>query len=846
MINKFINKISGLFTYKNRNIIIGILVSLLSMDLLAVSFKGRIYSRTKNSGEAGVTVFIFETKKGFTTDADGYFEADVPNFGEYTFRILRATGMQELKKTVSAEGEVLTLYTDKVQAPKGAIQVEGQKEKTILSRYKVRYDEIKRMPGTLGEALNAIQTLPGIFAPPFFGGGQPGGIVIRGNNPNANTILYDDLPIAYAYHFDAINSVIHNDLIKTIDVYTGAYPANYANATGGVIEIESTDTVKKATASSNISLLLGQAMYQTPLFNGKGYMAAGGKVGYLDKTIGATGLIPDGIRLPQYTSSNVKFVYNFTPQHTLSFTSLTANDSFVLNASSKANNDPTLDPLQAIAGASVAAGQGYRTMGLRYIWTPGSKFNNRITLISYDPFNKTFVKFGSIQADFIARAPYTGVRQDLNWDFAEYLKIDFGTEIRAFSYNVNGYTVAQKDPNNLSPNPYDTDNPAFEKREISQKSKFGYGNVYSTFHFKLGNFKFEPGARYDYIDYSKQGVFGPRGLISYKFDNIGKGMTVFYGAGDYFRFPFFSQVISEESGNPNIKFEKARKYGGGVEQQITDEYSVKGEIFKQEFSNIIVDDTYISEPYAVNPDKSQLLNKPIVTNKALNYSNKGTGWSHGFELYLKKSNKPGSKDWFGWISYTWSQSYRNTNTFVPIGNDNDQRLTADQQRARAQFNNSKELIYEFDVTHLLSVVYGWRISESYQVGGRWFYRTSFPYTPIIGDDGGRYTNPNNGITIFNPQYSTNPYSGDYQNSRREIPYHRLDVRVDKFLNYEWGYMNIYFEALNLYSRENQLTRNFDSTKPYSSTNPTGTGDFYLLRQGGVKFPFFNIGLEVRF
>ena len=817
-----------------------------TLDLFAVSFKGRIFSRTKNKGEAAVTVFIFETKKGYTTDEEGFFEAEVPTFGEYTFRILRATGMQEIKKTVSADGESLTLFTDKVQAPKGAIQVDGQKEKTILSRYKVRYDEIKRMPGTLGEALNAIQTLPGIFAPPFFGGGQPGGIVIRGNNPNTNTILYDDLPILYAYHFDAINSVIHNDLIKTIDVYTGAYPANYANATGGVIEIESTDSVKKATGSSSISLLLGQAMYQTPLFNGKGYMAAGGKVGYLDKTIGATGLIPDGIRLPQYNSSNVKFVYNFTPQHAISFTSLTANDNFVLNASTKKGNDPTKEPLEAIAGASVSAGQGFRTMGLRYIWTPGSKFNNRITLINYDPFNKTNVKFGSIEADFVARAPYTGVRQDLNWDATEFLKIDFGTEVRAFSYNVSGYSVALKDPNNLSPNPYNTVNPDFEKREITQRTQFGYGNAYSSWHFKFGNFKIEPGARYDYIGSSKQGVFGPRGLVSYRFDNIGKGMTLFSGAGDYFRFPFFSQQPSQESGNPDIKFEKATKYGAGIDQQITEEYSIKGEVFKQEFTNLIVSDPYITEPYGSNPDKTQLLSKPIVTNRALNYSNKGDGWSHGYELYIKKSNRPGSRDWFGWISYTWSQSYRNNNIFVPLGDDSSKLITATEARVRSQYNNSKELIYEFDTTQLLSMVYGWRINEEYQIGGRWFYRSAFPYTPVIGDDGGQFTNTANGITIFNPKYSDNPYSGDYQNSRRAKPYHRLDFRFDKFLNYEWGYMNLYFEVLNLYMRENILTENFDSTRPYSGTNPNPQGDFYLLRNGGTKAPFFNIGLEVRF
>lgn len=818
-------------------------------DLFAIAVRGRIYSRVKRQGEAGVKVLVFEEKKMVTTDEEGYFDVEVSEAKEYTFRILRVTGMQELKKKVSMDGELITLYTDKVDAPKGAIQVDGQKDKTVLSRYKVRYDEIKRMPGTLGESLNAIQTLPGIFSPPFFGGGSgaPGAIVIRGGNPAWNTILYDDLPILYAYHFDSINSVIHNDLIKTIDIYTGAYPANYANATGGVIEIESTESVKKPSGQFAMSLLMSQAMYQTPLFDGKGYFAAGGKVGYLDKTIGATSLIPDGIRLPQYQSSNVKFVYNFTPAHQISFTSITAMDNFVLNASSKPQNDPTKDPFAAVAGANVAVGQGFRTMGLRYIWTPGTKFNNRLTLINFDPFAKTNVKFGSIAADFVARAPYTGLRQDAVWDALDFLKVDFGTEFRVLSYNVTGFGVQLRDPNNQSPNPYKTIDPDFERRDVTQKTTTQYGNAYTTLHFFYGNFKFEPGVRWDYIAYSGQGVLGPRAMTSYKLDSFLKGTTFFAGGGDYYRYPFFDGAISRESGNPNIKFEKAFKYGGGIDQQITEDWSIKGEIFKNEFSNLIVQDRYVSEFVGLNPDKSQLLTQPVVFNRPLNYSNSGTGYSRGYEVFIKKSNRPNSKDWFGWVSYTWSQTFRNTNTYSPFTEEDKRlRLSSEEQRFRALFPNSREIIYDYDVTHLLSVVFGWRFSESYQVGGRWFYRTAFPITPVTGDDGGLFKNPTNGQIYWNPTYSDNPFSANYTNSKRLAPYHRLDIRLDKFMNYEWGFINWYVEVINVYTRENVLGEDFNTTQPYSRTNPSPQNDFFLLRTPQSISPFINVGLEVRF
>lgn len=826
---------------------LGIIIILLfiSFDLLAVAFRGRIYSRVKGKGEGGVTVFIFETKQAYRTDENGYFDAEVPELGQYTFRILRVTGMQELKKSVTADGQVVTIYTDKKKKPKGAIVVEGKKKKTILSRHKLRYEEIKRMPGTLGEALSSLQTLPGVFAPPF-GFGQ---LVIRGADPDTNLYLYDDLPIAYAYHFDSINSVIHNDLIKSIDLYTGPYPARFYNALGGIIEIESTDTVTKPTGQFSTSILMSQGMYQTPILDGKGYIAAGGKVGYLDKTIGQTSFIPDGIRLPQYHSTNLKFVYKFNEEHQVSFTSLTASDNFVLNAPSTSSNDPTEDPFANFAGASVSAGQGFETYGLRHIWTPGDNFSNRLTLIRYNPHIKTNISVGAIEAKIIAKAPYNGLRQDAEWKAGKMFKVDFGTEIRSMSYIVNGFGVVQKDPTNPSPNPYDTIDPDYERRDAFQKTKFLYQSAYATLHFQYGNFALEPGARYYYLANNKQSALSPNVVGSYKFEGIGKGTTVFGGVGKYHHYPFFSQIPSEEAGNPDVKFQKILKYSGGVEQMVTDDWQVKIEGFKQEFSDLIERDPYVSEFIGLNPDKSQWLTNPLVLNRPLNYSNSGDGWSHGVELMIRKTSKPGKRDWFGWISYTWSQTFRNRNQFnsdyLAFG-DRDLILSGDEQRFRALFPNTQELIYEYDITHIVNVVYGWRLSKEWQIGGRWFYRTAYPYTPVIGDDGGQFKNPVNNQTYWAAKYSDNPYSADYVNSRRQKPYHRLDIRIDKFLNYEWGYMNVYLEIINVYVRRNANEESFSSAAPFSNTNPSKQYDFFTLQSGGYLLPFYNMGLELRF
>lgn len=806
-------------------------------SISAIDFRGRIYSRVKDKGEAEVTVMIFETKQFYQTNQDGYFDAAVPSPGTYTFRILRVTGMQEVKRPVSEQGELLMVYTDKVAAPKGGIQVRGEKEKTVLSRYKVRGDEIKRMPGSLGEALKGLETLPGVVAPPF-GGGE---IVIRGADPSRNTYVVDDLPILYPFHLLGLNSVIHNDLIKSIDVYTGAYPARFFNATGGVIEIEMTDSVLKPMGMFSMSAFSTNAMYQAPTFSGQGYLIVAGRVSYFEHTIGNLGLVPDGIRLPQYHDSQVKFVHNFNTEHQISFTHLSSQDGFAANLRPKVENDPTKETNPLISGARIALGRGFATQGLRYTWTPTDKFNNRVTLINYAPFSQINGSLGVIEAKNDIRAGYVGIRDDAGFNATKWLKIDFGGEHRELNYRLDGSGVRLANPGNQNPNPFKTIDPDFISYPITDKLRTNYTYGYTTWHFQFGNLKIEPGARYDYTGVNKQGVWGPRGTISYRFPEVFEGLTFFGGAGEYSHFPANTQA-SKTGGNPDLKWERATKYGGGVDLQYTKEWSVKAEVFKQEFYDSIVNDPYLTTPIGINPVPEERLTHPIVLDKKLNFSNRGEGWSRGYELFVKKTNSPGTKDWFGWISYTWSQTFRNNNTVFGERFFNPQVLSTSEKKILfSSVRNSPETYYNYDQTHILNVVYGWRINEEYQIGVRWQYRSSFPITPTIGDDGGQFRNPQTDQVFFNP------ISSPAINSARLADYHRMDVRIDKFLNYEWGYMNLFLEVINFYTRKNQVGQSFNNAFPHSLTNPSPSYDFSTLElPNGAIIPLINIGLETRF
>ncbi|MGQ2870895.1 TonB-dependent receptor plug domain-containing protein, partial [Leptospira santarosai] len=404
-----------------------------TMEVFAeVTFRARVYSHSKNSGEANVRIMLFETQKFYQADAEGYFQGVAPSSGVYRFRFLKDTGFQEIRKEIGEGKELIVLDFDQSSkssaggSKDGDINVTGEREKQLMSRTKLRFEEIKRMPGTFGEPLRSIETIPGVVPVSAFGGGASN-FSFRGADPTTNLYLYDDLPILYPFHFDGLTATINGNLIKSMDVYTGVLPANFNNALGGVIEIESPDKVERSSGNFLSSLWAASANYQTTFANGKGYIMGAVKVGYMDKTFETFGTItgvsslPDGVRLPRYTDSQVKMVYNFNDKHQISFYSLTAKDDTAFNPPVKRHNDPTKDQFAEYSGGNLSVGQGYRTQALRYIWRPVEKFVNRITLISYDPFVDYNVLFGSLKAKQRASGAYTGIRQDAYWDPNKHL-----------------------------------------------------------------------------------------------------------------------------------------------------------------------------------------------------------------------------------------------------------------------------------------------------------------------------------------------------------------------------------------------------------------------------------------
>ena len=259
-----------------------------------ITAKIKVIDKSTNSPKPNTIVVIKESGGYFTTNDKGEVSFQVPTNGYYTLRFISGSDVEVKRKEVYYDGQEIIVFVGEKE--KGAIEVAGEKEKSKLSRYTLQQEEIKRLPGSQGDSLKAILTLPGVtpalpvgltptaaFVPGGSGGpysnSDRGDIVLRGGGSRANQFYFDGFPISYPFHLGNQSSVLNNNIIKSFDIYTGAYSSRYGYATGGIINIEGKSEVKKTNTILNLNLFLSDVMLETKPTE-KSYMIAAARKNY--------------------------------------------------------------------------------------------------------------------------------------------------------------------------------------------------------------------------------------------------------------------------------------------------------------------------------------------------------------------------------------------------------------------------------------------------------------------------------------------------------------------------------------------------------------------------------------
>ena len=220
-------------------------------------------------------VIIDGTSRGSQTDLNGmYTLARIPG-GEHKI-VVTFIGYKKLTKDISLnKGQILTLKFElensTVNIGEVEISAERQEMKTDVkaASIKITNEDLKLVPTIGGEADLAqyMQIIPGVI----FTGDQGGHLYIRGGSPVQNKVLLDGMTIYSPFHSIGLFSVFDADIIKTTDVYTGGFSAEYGGRVSSIMDIKIKDGNKKRLQGKLSSNTFGsKLLVEGPLKKGGG------------------------------------------------------------------------------------------------------------------------------------------------------------------------------------------------------------------------------------------------------------------------------------------------------------------------------------------------------------------------------------------------------------------------------------------------------------------------------------------------------------------------------------------------------------------------------------------------
>ena len=150
-------------------------------------------------------------------------------------------------------------------------------------RVSLRAQPLQQLPA-LGEAdfLRGLQLLPGIQAT----SDMSSGLYVRGGGPGQTAILLDHTPLYNPSHLFGFFSIFNPDAIKEVNLYKGAYPAQYGRVLGAVLDVSSREGNRKRTSGrGGVSLISGRLLAEGPV--GQGSWMLAGRRTYLDGVFSA-------------------------------------------------------------------------------------------------------------------------------------------------------------------------------------------------------------------------------------------------------------------------------------------------------------------------------------------------------------------------------------------------------------------------------------------------------------------------------------------------------------------------------------------------------------------------------
>jgi TonB family protein len=741
----------------------------------APSLRGAVLASQGDVPLAGATVTLTDAEgraRTATTDATGAFAFTDLTAGGYKVAI-RGAGFAPLDLDEDLREPLDVRYR---LAAEGQIEVtvRGSRPPREVVKRTLEQREISRIPGTNGDALRSIQSLPGVARSP----GVAGILLVRGSGPQDTQTFIDGTPVPLIYHFGGLSSVVPTEMLEKIDFYPGNFSAQYGRVMGGIVDagIRSPKDDGGYHGLAQVDLIDARALVEgpVPLLDGWTFTAAGRR-SYVDAWLGPV-LEAAGAGV---TQAPVYYDYQFVLEkdwgrggrfRTAFFGSDDALEVIV--------NDP--QPGEPALSGNVGLHTAFKRLQLRY----ENELSGGIKLRGLTALGQDNIEFGLGQFFFNLDVRTLTGRLEASARLSKGVTLNVGGD----SYWAL-YDVALRAPG--QPRPGEPPNQPFSTRAVREVSLSGEAGLPAGYvELELDpdpRLKVVPGVRVDMLSTNAVVDVSPRLSARYAVIPEFPKTTAKLGIGVFHQPPQFQEVI-EPLGTESVRSNRSIQYGLGVEQELTRHVEVSLEGFFKQLDSLVVGQT----------------NDASTT---LDYLNTGWGYAAGSELLLKY--KPDER-FFGWAAYTLSRSVR---TDAP----------GEAQRQ-----------VPWDQTHILTVLGSYKLGHGWEIGARFRLVSGNLVTPFVCNVQVQQCDAYRTNALFHAAsgaYTPIPYSGPA--SERLPPFHQLDVRVDKRWVFKSWQLSAYLDVQNVYNRGNPEAIAYS----YDYTGRTYVAGLPLLPSLGLRADF---------
>lgn len=732
------------------------------------TFEGVVENRSTKAPLAGVTVTL-DGAGNAVTDDKGLFTIENVAPGPHTIALSRADlPSLQTQETFEAGKKLDAVYDVDVAPPGKPAADDGEDLEIVVAAPKltkqvastvVEAEQAQRVAGTQGDVLKVVENLPGVARATA----GSGAVVVWGAAPESTPVYVDGVRIPLLYHFGGLRSVIHTDLVQSVELLPGGYGATYGRGLGGLVTVE-----KRAPASDrlhgsvDLDLLDASASVTGPIAD-KWRVEGAVRRSHLDWVLDRVTSrdVGEFFPVPKYYDGQAALRYQATQHEWVEVGGLLSSDSLV-------HTDASSDPSQR---KSQTQDLFFDRAWVRYEKVPGD--GSQVVVVPWvgQDHSSLVENFGGTPSSLDVHSTSFGLRASRQGPVTPFMNATVGIDLEATSSTVRragSITTPPRegDPFIFGEPPSDLVNSDAWKAVLGSAAPYAEGDI----GLLADRLHVVPGLRIEPFFSSVNRRSPPQG------DNLALGAfggdvaveprlqlryaltprVAFKAAYGKYRQAPAATDLSSVFGNPLLEPSSATHWVGGVSVDITRTIHGETTVFYSHSDGLAVR----------NPSATPALAQSLVGT--------GQGRSYGMQVLLRREL---TKGLFGWIAYTLLRSER-----------------LDQPGGTWR-------LFDFDQTHVLTALASYDLGKGFDVGARFRYATGFPRTPVIGNS----FDARRGIY--------DPTLGAY-NSVRLPAFVSLDVRFAKRFKIGATELEAYADVQNVTDRENdeELVYNADYTQ----------------------------------